>query len=158
MKRKKMWEQQLEALDNNILRVTEQQQMLEGAQTHIQTVSAMQHAAKAHKATMSEFKVEKVDRIMEEIQDAADQTAEIQQAMSQPLGISAGVDEDEIENELAELEAAQLDAELLEPAPVPSRLPEAREKLELPNVPSMVPAKAAKSTEDELAELERELA
>ena len=98
---------------------------------------------------------------MEEIQDAADQAAEIERAMAVPLGSAAGIDEDELAAELAEMEAVQLDEELMQPAPIPSRLPAgvpaAGERLDLPSVPSTAPSKI-KTTEDELAELEAELA
>lgn len=141
------------------MRVMEQQQMLESSQVQVTTVSAMHNAAKAQKATMSKFKVEKVDEIMEDIQDVADQTAEIQQALAQPLGGAAGLDDDEIADELAALEAAQLEEELLQPATIPSgkvAAPARGEALVLPSVPSSAP-KPAKTTEEELQELEREL-
>lgn len=153
----------MEGLDNNIMRVTEQQNMLEDAQMHVQTVSAMQQAAKAQKATMQEFKIEKVDQVMDEIQEVADQASEIQQALAQPLGGAMAIDDDDIEAELAELEAQQLDEELLQPAPIPTALPTvaAQEQLNLPSVPTTSaarPGKARKTPEDELAELEAEMA
>ena len=148
---------QLDALDNNIMRVTEQQHMLEDAQMHVQTVAAMQQAAKAQKATMQQFKVENVEEVIDEIQEVADQANEIQQALAQPLGGASAIDDDDIAAELEEMEAQQLDAELLAPAPVPSKLPVAPEgQLNLPSVPSAPPKK--KTAEDELAELEAELA
>lgn len=159
MKKKALLVKQMEGLDNNIMRVTEQQNMLEDAQMQYQTVAAMQTAAKAQKATMAEFKIEKVDQVMDEIQEVADQASEIQAALAQPLGGAMALDDDEIAAEMAELEAAQLDEELLQPAPIPTTLPAAAERLDLPSVPAGAPGPAKKKTpEDELAELEAEMA
>lgn len=160
MKKKALLVKQMEGLDNNIMRVTEQQNMLEDAQMHVQTVAAMQQAAKAQKATMAEFKIEKVDQVMDEIQNVADQAAEIQQALAMPLGGAVGIDDDDIEAELAELESQQLDEELLQPALIPSTVPPARDELQLPSVPTTAaPAGRVKKTADEeLEEMMRELA
>jgi hypothetical protein len=160
MKKKALLAKQIEGLDNNIMRLTEQQNALEAAQMQVTTVAAMSHAAKAQKATMGEFNVDKVDKIFEEIQEAADQSEEIQQALATPLGGAAAIDEDELAAELAEMEAQQLDEELLQPAPIPTTLPIAVEQLNLPSVPTGVPARAnkKKTAEDELAELEAEMA
>lgn len=161
MKKKALLVKQIEGLDNNIMRILEQQNALEAAQMHTTTVAAMSHAAKAQKATMNEFNVGKVDKILEEIQDTAEQAEEIQQALATPLGGAGTIDEDELAAELAELEAQQLDEELLQPAPIPTTLPAAAEQLNLPSVPTGVPAPAAnkkKTAEDELAELEAEMA
>ena len=156
MKRKALIEKQLETIDNNIMRVQEQQGMMENSQAPVQTVAAMQQAARAHKSVMAEFKIDKVDQVMEEIQETADQAAEIQQALAMPLGSAAEIDEDGIEDELAEMEAQMLDEELLAPAPVPTGAPAKAAAAALPAVPTTKPA--VKTTEDELAELEAELA
>lgn len=160
MKKKALLVKQMEGLDNNIMRVTEQQNMLEDAQMHVQTVAAMQQAAKAQKATMAEYRIEKVDQVMDEIQNVADQAAEIQQALAMPLGGAIGIDDDDIEAELADLESQQLDEELMQPALIPSTLPPAKDELQLPNVPTTAaPAGRTKKTVDEeLEEMERELA
>ncbi len=46
-----MYEAQLEQIDNNILRINEQQLMLENSQTTIVTLSTLGEAAKAAKVT-----------------------------------------------------------------------------------------------------------
>jgi len=162
MKRKALLQNQLETLENNMMRIIEQQQLLENSQATVQTVAALQQSAQAQKANMSEFKIEKVDKVMEEIQEAAEQATEIQQALAMPLGPAAEFDEDALESELAELEeqeaASKLDAELLAPARVPTAVPGG--EMRLPDVPTTVPAipsKAQKTTEDELEDLMKEL-
>ena len=63
LKKKKMYETQLEQVENNILRVNEQQMMLENQRTTVETVSALRNAAQASKATMSEMKINDVDQV-----------------------------------------------------------------------------------------------
>jgi charged multivesicular body protein 4A/B len=158
LKRKAMIQKQLETVENNITRLGEQKIMLEDAAGTAQTVAALKYGADAQRATMAEFKIEKVDKIMDEVQEAAEMAAEVQSALALPLGPAAALDEDELEAELAELEAEEQEKELLRPAPIPSgAVP--TERYELPAVPTGRPGvPAQKTTEDELAELEAELA
>ena len=52
LKKKKLYESQLEQVENNILRVNEQQMGLENLRTTVETVDALRHGAAASKATM----------------------------------------------------------------------------------------------------------
>ncbi len=63
LKKKKMYETQLEQCENNILRVNEQQMMLENQRTTVETVTALRDAAQASKSTMSEMKITDVDAV-----------------------------------------------------------------------------------------------
>jgi hypothetical protein len=63
LKKKKMYETQLEQCENNILRVNEQQMMLENQRTTVETVTALRDAAHASKSTMSEMKITDVDQV-----------------------------------------------------------------------------------------------
>ncbi|CAL5227368.1 g10318 [Coccomyxa viridis] len=175
LKKKKMYETQLEQCENNILRVNEQQMMLENQRTTVETVSALRDAAHASKYTMSEMKITDVDQVLDEINEQTDQMQQIQDAMAQPIGPAADVDEDELMGELENLESEQLDDQLLEPAPVPTARP-AQPQAQLahaqaarpqanspmPNVPHSRPAQAARPAkskeEEELEALEREMA
>ena len=143
LKQKKMYENQLEQVENNMLRVSEQQMMLENQRITVETISALQNAAKASKTTMSEMDIDNVDKVLADISDTADQMQQIQEAMGQPLGAAADLDEDELEAELQEMEASEMDRELLRPAPVPAtRLPSAAEaEAAMPSAPTRpVPA------------------
>jgi len=62
LKKRKLYENQLEAVENNIMRVNEQQMMLENQRTTVETVAALSNAAKASKQTMHEMKIENVDK------------------------------------------------------------------------------------------------
>ncbi len=57
LKKRKLYETQMEGVENNIMRVNEQQMMLENQRTTVETVSALSNAAKASKQTMHEMKV-----------------------------------------------------------------------------------------------------
>ena len=104
--------------------------------------------------------------MLDEINEQTDQMQQIQDAMGQPIGAAADLDEDALMQELEDLESEQLDTELLAPAPAPSGKVAAKAgKDELPSVPAgkakPAPAKArpAKTAEeDELAALEAEMA
>ena len=60
----------------------------------------MQAAAKTSKQTMQELDIDNVDKIMGEINEQSDQMASINDALSQPLGGAAIIDEDDLEAEL----------------------------------------------------------
>ncbi|KAF8058880.1 VPS32.1 [Scenedesmus sp. PABB004] len=157
LKKKKMFEQQLERMDALISRVLEQRNMLEEQQTTIGVLGAMQDAAKAQKKTMQEMKIENIDTTLEEIQEVGEQMRVINEAISQPVGGFADMEMDDLEAELAELEAEELDNQLLEPAPVPAGKAPAQG---LPSVPAgKVAARPAKTAEElELEALQAEMA
>ena len=143
--------------------------MLENQRTTVETVSALRNAAQASKQTMTEMKFGDVDSVLDEINEQTDQMQQIQDAMAQPIGAAADLDEDELMGELEELESAQLDAALLAPAAAPAapaRAAAAKAKAEpaMPAAPSgtVRPARAAaagKTAEElELEALEAEMA
>ena len=60
----------------------------------------MQQAAKTSKQTMHELDIDNVDKIMGEINEQSDQMQSINDALAQPLGGAAIIDEDDLEAEL----------------------------------------------------------
>lgn len=158
LKKKKMYEQQLERLDALSSRVMEQKTMLDDQQMTLGVLGAMQQATRAQKNTMKEMKIENIDSTLEEIQEVGDQMRVINEAIAQPVGVFADMDQDDLEAELADLEAEELDNQLLEPAPVPASKAPAAE-MRLPNVPQRAAVPAAKTAEElELEALQAELA
>lgn len=124
LKKRKLYEAQMEGVENNIMRINEQQMMLENQRTTVEAVSALSNAAKASKQTMHEMKVDDVDDVLANINEQNENMEQINAAMGQPIGPSADIDEDDLLAEFEEMEASQLDEELLEPAAVPqSRVP-----------------------------------
>lgn len=155
LKKKKMYEGQLEQVENNILRVSEEQMMLENTRVQMETLAALQTATHAAKHTMTEMKMENVDQVLDDINDQADQLRLVQDALNNPLGAAADLDEDELLNELEELEAEDLDTQLLEPAAVPTTV-QARPQ---PARAQATPAAPVKTPEElELEALQAEMA
>ncbi|KAM0829126.1 hypothetical protein ACQ4PT_067071 [Festuca glaucescens] len=152
LKRKKMYEQQIEQLGNFQLRIHDQMIMLEAAKATTETVDALRTGAKAMKAMQQATNIDDVDKTMDEINEQTENMKQIQDALSAPIGASADFDEDELEAELEELEGAELENQLLEPIPYhPVQVPDNRQPVR------PVPQKAS-AEEDELAALQAEMA
>ncbi|KAJ7533791.1 hypothetical protein O6H91_13G065200 [Diphasiastrum complanatum] len=162
LKRKKLYENQVEQLGNFQLRIHDQMIMLEGAKATTETVDALRSGAVAMKAIQKATNIDDVDKTMDEINEQTENMKQIQEALSAPIGAAADFDDDELEAELEELEGAELEEELLKPATSapPSRVPPA------PPIPTQkhpqTPQKATTSQntaeEDELAALQAEMA
>ncbi|XP_045801236.1 vacuolar protein sorting-associated protein 32 homolog 2-like [Trifolium pratense] len=156
LKRKRLYEQQVEQLGNQQLRIHDQMIMLEGAKATTETVEleALRFGASTMKAMQKATNINDVDKTMDEINEQTENMKQIQEALSTPFG-AADFDEDELEAELEELEGAELEEELLQPvttAPAASvHVPAGRQ----PTRP--VPAKSTPE-EDELAALQAEMA
>eukprot|EP00899_Mesostigma_viride_P007064 jgi/Mesvir1/16359/Mv18107-RA.1 len=161
LKRKKAYEQQSAQLENNILRVHEQVVLLEGARTTVETVDALRTGATEMKNIQKQTNIEDLDKTMDDIQEQTDNLKQMQDALGQPL--ANDIDEDELEAELQELEAQDLDERLLSPAEVlpsrPAKVP-AQPAQALPSVPAKPVAAKPKKTaeEEELEALEKEMA
>ncbi|KAL9247380.1 hypothetical protein vseg_020819 [Gypsophila vaccaria] len=148
LKRKRLYEQQVEQLGNFQLRIHDQMIMLEGAKATTETVDALRSGAKAMKDMQKATNIDDVDKTMDEINEQTENLRQIQEALSAPIGAN-DFDEDELEAELEELEGAELEEQLLQPA------------VSAPAAPYRQPARPAAQRdpeEDELAELQREMA
>ncbi|KAL0327517.1 UNVERIFIED_CONTAM: Vacuolar protein sorting-associated protein [Sesamum angustifolium] len=125
--------------------------MLEGAKATTETVDALRTGAAAMKAMQKATNIDDVDKTMDEINEQTENMKQIQEALSAPIGAAADFDEDELEAELEELEGAELEEQLLQPATTapaaPVRAPAGRQ-----------PARKVQNDDDELAELQREMA
>ena len=158
LKRKKLYEQQIESLAQHQLKLQEQVIMLEGSKATAETFGALRSGAGAMKQLARETNVEDVDATMDMINEQTDKMRQVQEALGQPIGVAAELDEDELEEELAELDALDVEDKLLER--------ELERELEEPAMPSVplpsVPAAPAKSSIDadeeaELKALQREM-
>ncbi|XP_042000593.1 vacuolar protein sorting-associated protein 32 homolog 2-like [Salvia splendens] len=152
LKRKRLYEQQIEQLGNFQLRIHDQMIMLEGAKATTETVDALRTGAAAMKAMQKATNIDDVDKTMDEINEQTENMKQIQEALSTPMGAAADFDEDELEAELEELEGAELEEQLLQPATTapaaPVRVPAGGRQ----------PARKVEDDDDELAELQREMA
>eukprot|EP01024_Parvocaulis_polyphysoides_P044288 TRINITY_DN40788_c0_g1_i2.p2 TRINITY_DN40788_c0_g1~~TRINITY_DN40788_c0_g1_i2.p2 ORF type:complete len:236 (+),score=54.42 TRINITY_DN40788_c0_g1_i2:158-865(+) len=160
LKKKKMYEQQIEQIENMILRVSEQRMLVENSRTTADVLKTMKEGAQASKQTMQEVKIEKVDQVMDEINEQNEEMRAIQEALGQPVGMAADLDDFELEDELKNMEEELLQEQLLEPAPVPvtrvhgDALPNAPKK----EVTASTTTATQKTQEElELEELEKEM-
>ncbi|KAJ0081255.1 hypothetical protein Patl1_11079 [Pistacia atlantica] len=155
LKRKRLYEQQIEQLGNFQLRIHDQMIMLEGAKATTETVDALRTGASAMKAMQKATNIDDVDKTMDEINEQTENMKQIQEALSTPIGAAADFDEDELEAELEELEGAELEEQLLQPATTapaaPVQVPAGRQQAR------PVPQKRT-AEEDELAALQAEMA
>ncbi|KAJ0265486.1 Vacuolar protein sorting-associated protein 32 2 [Hirschfeldia incana] len=150
LKRKRLYEQQVEQLGNFQLRIHDQMIMLEGAKATTETVDALRTGAAAMKAMQKATNIDDVDKTMDEINEQTDNMKQIQDALSAPFGSAADFDEDELEAELDELEGLELEDQLLQPVkPLPEGKQPARP---LPQ------KKQTADEDDELAALQAEMA
>jgi charged multivesicular body protein 4A/B len=94
LKRKKMYDDQLERNMNSRITLETQIQAIESANVNLETFKAMQTGADAMKRIHGELNIDKVDKTMDDIRDQMDLSKEISDAISQPLGV--GVDLDDV--------------------------------------------------------------
>lgn len=147
MKRKKLYEQEIDKIQNVKMTLETQVINLESAAQNAQTFKAMEAGSKTMKKIRTDVGIDQVDDIMDEIKEEMEMANEINAAIAQPVDPLLA-DDDELLAELNELESSDLEAELLKPTP----------DISLPTVPdSKLPA-LAKAEEDELKKLEAELA
>ncbi|VVA99734.1 unnamed protein product [Arabis nemorensis] len=150
LKRKKLYEQQVEQLGNFQLRIHDQMIMLEGAKATTETVDALRTGAAAMKNMQKATNIDDVDKTMDEINEQTENMKQIQEALSNPVGFGADFDEDELEAELEELESEELEEQLLQPIrPVPNA-PEPKQPVR--------PAPQKTAHDDELAALQADMA
>ena len=147
MKRKKMFEQEIDKNQNVKMTLETQVINLESAAQNAETFKAMEAGSKTMKKIRQDVGIEKVDDMMDNIREEMEMANEINNAISQPVDALLA-DEDELLAELNELEAADLEAELHAP-PV---------GLSLPTVPNKKLPALNKKEEDDLKQLEAELA
>lgn len=148
MKRKKLYEAEQDKIVNVKMTLETQVINLESAAQNAQTFQAMQAGASTMQKIRDEVGIEKVDDVMDEIREEMEMANEINNAISQPVD-PLMTDEDELLDELNALETADLEAELLKPPAT------AEKPLDLPSVPTSA---LAQKEEDDLKQLEAELA
>mmetsp|Transcript_25680 Transcript_25680/g.29335 ORF Transcript_25680/g.29335 Transcript_25680/m.29335 type:complete len:225 (+) Transcript_25680:134-808(+) len=148
MKRKKLYETEIDKIENVKMTLETQVINLESASQNAETFKAMQAGTNTMKKIRTDVGIDAVDNVMDEIKEEMDMAQEINNAIAQPVDPLL-TDEDELLAELNELETADLEAELLKPAPVPTSLPQ---------VPASKLPALAKDEEDDFKKLEAELA
>ncbi|KAL5206867.1 hypothetical protein ABZP36_035076 [Zizania latifolia] len=115
LKKKKLYETQIEQLANFQLRVHDQIIMLESAKATTDTVDALCSGSSAVKAIHQSLSTDDIENAIEEANEHTENMKQIQELLATPVGASADFDEDELEAELEDLEEEELDNELPEP-------------------------------------------
>lgn len=129
LKRKKMYEAEISKLQGARITLDSQILALESAAVNIETFRAMKAGAGAMKNMRGDIDADKVDEIMDDIQEEKDVHDAISEAISRP-GQDMFNDEDLLD-ELAELDALEMeDAALSKPQTVPQTV------FNLPSVPT----------------------
>lgn len=147
LKRKKLYESELDKIQNVKMTLETQVMNLESATQNADTFMAMKQGTNAMKQIRQDVGIEKVDDMMDEIKDEMDMASEISNAIAQPIDPYLH-DEDELLKELEELEQGDVEAELLKPTP-------GEAKLDLPAVPAGKLPTLASAVDDDEAELKR---
>jgi len=127
--RKKNYEKQLEQTQAQILTVEREISSIESANINKETMDAMKNASQALKKIHGGLTIEKVDETMEQLREQHAVGEEIADALTQG-SVATGIDEDELDEELAELQQEELDNKMLKTGTVPvsdqiQRLPNA---------------------------------
>lgn len=152
MKRKKMYEQEIEKIENTKMTLEQQVMNLESAVQNKETFVAMKTGTGAMKNIRKEMEVDKVDEMMDDIREEMELANEIGNAIAQPVDLMP-MDEDELLAELQELELQDTEGAML------SKPSGKKQDLSMPNVPTnRLPVKKQsakqKEEEDALKELQ----
>ncbi|XP_074579453.1 vacuolar protein sorting-associated protein 32 homolog 1-like [Curcuma longa] len=155
LKRKRLYEQQVEQLGNFQLRIHDQMIMLEGAKATTETVDALRAGAAVMKAMQKATNINDVDATMDEINEQTENMKQIQEALSIPIGGAADFDEDELLAELDELDDYESMDQLLQPA---TTAPAASLPVPTGRLPTRPAPQKDSPEEDEIAALQAEMA
>lgn len=164
LKRKKLIESQLEKVSASKMTLEQQRMALEQINISKVTFDAIDNAKNELTRLNKQMGVERVEETMDDLQEQIELQNETADALARPLN-AFGVDEDELQRELEELEQATLDEHILkidstaEQAISAPAAPTAVADRPLPAMPSAPKTKVAESAEErELRELEESMA
>lgn len=148
MRRKAMFEKQVEQFNNQILRLEEQIIQLEASRTNAEVFQSIKSANHATQANLRTARIDDFDKIIDSVQETQEEIAEINEALTRPIGSAQQEDEDDLLAELDEMEAKDLDRDLLE-----SGAPSVQ-KLDMEDDGILSPPAVLESADDETTELE----
>ncbi|CAG9327057.1 unnamed protein product [Blepharisma stoltei] len=113
LKRKKMYEGEIAKLEGSRMNLEQQMFAIEGASMNKNIFDTLKSGNQALKDVHGEIKIDDVDQLKDDMEEQQDLLQEMNEAISQPIGFMASVDEDELLNELDELEAKELESEMV---------------------------------------------
>ncbi|KAF2006043.1 Snf7-domain-containing protein [Amniculicola lignicola CBS 123094] len=112
LRRKKQFEHSLDQTSAQIMTLEREIYSIETANINKETLEAMKNAGAAMKQIHAGLSIDKVDNVMEDLREQHAIGEEVSEAITQGIG-NSGIDEDELDDELAELQQAQLDEQML---------------------------------------------
>lgn len=150
LKRKKGYETNLMKIENQIDSLETQLTAIESANLNLETMKAMKQGASAMKQIHGEYDVDKVENTMDDIREQVELADEISEAISRPVG-SGYVDEDELDEELAALQAEHTEARQNEQQPIrqPEKQPAKQPAQDLPHFPTVNTSKPQANAQPE---------
>jgi len=158
LKRKKIYEGEVEKIGGARMTIETQVMAIEGANVSLETLNAMRLGAETMRNIHRNMTIDEVDDTMEEIREQMQVANEINEAIASPL--VEQFDEDELEQELAQLEEQNLEVQFLDAG----KLPDAPTTTLEVKPPAIVPIVAAKrpvavpSDDDDLRNLGESMA
>jgi len=132
LKRKKMYEKQVDQIYGKKTNIELQIMTLEAAAGNTEVLSAMRKGADALKRTVKDTDVDKVADVMDDINESMALADELGEAMSQTIG--PALDEDELTTELEEMENELVNEDLMAAPVVPTHKPVKNESKSKPIV------------------------
>lgn len=154
LKRKKMYEKEIEKINGARLTLEQQMIAIEGTVTNTDTIEAMKLGKKTMESARAGADADTVAELMDDINEEMEQANEISEAISAPA--NDVLDDEDLLNELNELEELELESQLLEAPAIPAQAAVVPQ-LDLPAVPVTQPKPAAVEEEDPDLKALREL-
>jgi len=156
LKRKKMYEAEIEKINGARLTLEQQIIAIEGTVTNAETVNAMKSGAQAMQHARQDVDADVVGDLMDDIKEEMEVANEISEAISAPA--NDVLNDDDLLNELNELEELELESQLLDAPPIPvAPLPLAPTPA-MPEAPTTLPTPPAQEDADMAALRELEAA
>jgi charged multivesicular body protein 4 len=118
LKRKKMFESEINKIQGARMTLEQQILTLESATVNLEVVKGMQAGVTSMKQMSRAMDVDKVDDLMGEIKEGMDNAEDISNIISQPVG--EPLDDEDLLAELNEMEEQDLEAALLDAPSIPA--------------------------------------
>ncbi|ORY86410.1 Snf7-domain-containing protein [Protomyces lactucae-debilis] len=138
LRRKKQYETEADKLEDTKRTVETQLYSIQNANVQHETLMAMKQGAAAMKNIHKGMNIDKVDKVMDDIQDQLDISNEISGVLGGRIGATNAEDEDELLAELESMQQEDIEQKLLQGGSVPVQ-----------PVSSKVPATKVAATEEE---------
>ena len=114
LKRKKLYESEIGKLEGARMNLEQQLFAIEGASMNKNIFDSLKTGNSVLKQVHGDMKIEDVDKLKDEMEEQQDMLNELNEAISQPMGMLSTVDDDELMNELDELEAKEYETGMLD--------------------------------------------